>query len=84
MRGTELQISRIRTGVIRYKVYNNLVDIVHFSEGGKMQIPPKLDLYCTNQDQIRNQRPQLRRNTLFLVEKWGGGAFSLPVLLICI
>ena len=68
MGGAELQMSRIRAGVIRYKMYNNhdvLLDIVHFPEGGKMQIFPKLDLICTNQDQIRNQRPQLRRNTLF-------------------
>ena len=41
-----------------------LVDEVHFP-GVKMQISPKLDLYCTNQYKIRNQRLQLRKNTLF-------------------
>ena len=38
-----------------------LVDQMHFSEGDKMQISPKLDFSCTNQDQIRNQRPRIRR-----------------------
>ena len=40
--------------------------IVHFPEGGKMQISPKLDRSYTNQDQIRNQRPRLRMNTQIL------------------
>ena len=56
----ELQISRIRAGVIRYKVYKEdheaLVDEVHFPEGGKMKITLKLDFSFTNQDQIWNQR----------------------------
>ena len=39
---------------------------MHFPEGGKMQLSPKLELCRANQDQIRNQRPQLRRNRLFL------------------
>ena len=30
-----------------------------------MQISPKLDFSCTNQNQIRIQRPRLRRKTLF-------------------
>ena len=48
-----------------------LLDLVHISEGGKMQISPKL---CrANQDQIRNQRPRLRTNTLILGRKAGGG-----------
>ena len=47
---------------------------MHILEGGKMLISPKLELYCTNQDQIRNQRFRLRRNTLFLGQKAGGGS----------
>ena len=43
-----------------------LLDLVHISEGGKMQISPKLEVCRSNQDQIRNQRPRLRRNTLIL------------------
>ena len=35
-------------------------------------ISPKLELCRANQDQIRNQRPRLRRNRLILVEKAGG------------
>ena len=46
-----------------------LVDVVNFSENGKIQISPKLEPCRANQDQIRNQRPRLRRNTLFLVRK---------------
>ena len=46
-----------------------LIDEVLFPKGGKMQISPILDLSCTNQDQIRNQRPRLRRNELFLDRK---------------
>ena len=46
-----------------------LVDLVHFPEGNKMQISLKLEQYCANQDQIRNQTPRLRRNTLFLGRK---------------
>ena len=45
-----------------------LVDIVHFSERAKMLISPKLEQYCANKVVIRNQRPRLRRNTIFLVE----------------
>ena len=48
-----------------------LVDLVHIPEGGKMQISPKLEVYRANQDQIRNQRPRLRRNTLILGRKEG-------------
>ena len=33
---------------------------------------PKLEVYRANQDQIQNQRPQLRRNTLILGRKTGG------------
>ena len=68
MGGAELQISRFRAGVIRYKVYKDhdvLVDEVHFPKCGKMQISPNLDFSCTNQDQIRNQRPRLRGNSLY-------------------
>ena len=46
---------------------------MHIPEGGKMQISPKLELFRANQEQIRNQRPRLRRNTLFLDRKAGGG-----------
>ena len=42
-----------------------LVDLVHIPENGKIQISPKLDHYHSKQDQIRNQRSRLRRNTLF-------------------
>ena len=45
-----------------------LVDIVQFSERGKMLISPKLEQYCANKAVIRNKRPRLHRNTLFLVE----------------
>ena len=48
---------------------------MQISVGGKMQISPKLEFCGSNDDDIRNQRPRLRRNTLFLVEKAGGGAF---------
>ena len=34
---------------------------------------PKLEVYRVNQDQIRNQRPRLHRNTLILGRKAGGG-----------
>ena len=50
-----------------------LVDLVHIPDGGKKQISPKLELCRANQDQIRNQRPRLRRNRLFLGRKEGGG-----------
>ena len=55
-----------------------LVDLVHISEGGKVQISPKLKLYRANQDQIRNQRPRIRRNTLFLGRK-AGVSRAVPV-----
>ena len=48
---------------------------MQISVGGKMQISPKLELYRANQDQIRNQRPLLRINRLFLGRKAGGGIF---------
>ena len=54
-----------------------LVDLVHISEGGKMQISLKLELCRANQDQIRNQRPRLRRNRLILVKQAGRGVFQL-------
>ena len=41
----------------------------------EISLSPKLELCRTNQDQIRNQRPRLHRNTLFLGRKAGGGAF---------
>ena len=53
-----------------------LVGLVHIPEGGKMQISPKLEVYRANQDQIRNQRPRLRRNTLILGRKEGGFSSS--------
>ena len=37
-----------------------------------MQITSKLEVCRANQDQIRNQRPRLNRNTLFLGRKAGG------------
>ena len=46
---------------------------MHFPEGGKMQISPKLEVCGTNQYDIRNQRAELRRNRLFLGRKAGGG-----------
>ena len=55
-----------------------LVDLVHISEGGKMQISPKLELCRANQYQIRNQRPRLRRNRLFLGRKEGGFSRQVP------
>ena len=61
-----------------YKDHDVLVDEVQFPEGGKIQISPKLEQYCANQDQIRNQRPRLRRNTLFLGQDEGEGV-SRPV-----
>ena len=39
----------------------------------EISLSPKLELYRANQDQIRNQRPRLHRNTLFLGRKAGGG-----------
>ena len=45
-----------------------LVDVVHSSERSEMLISFKLEQYCANKVVILNQRPQLRRNTLFLVE----------------
>ena len=52
-----------------------LVDLVHISEGGKMQISPKLEVCGEKEVDIRNQRPRLRMNSLFLGRKEGGGAF---------
>ena len=39
----------------------------------EIPLSPKLELCRANQDQIRNQRPRLRRNKLFLGRKAGGG-----------
>ena len=39
----------------------------------EIQLSPKLELCLANQDQIRYQRPRLRRNRLFLGRKAGGG-----------
>ena len=55
---------------------------MHISEGGKVQISPKLELYRANQDQIRSQRPRLRRNGLFIGRKAGGGDFVVPQFLL--
>ena len=44
-----------------------------------MQISPKLEVCGKKEVDIRNQRPRLRRNRLILVEKAGGGGFSLVV-----
>ena len=41
-----------------------LVDLVHFLEGGKIQISLKLDLCGANEVDIWNQRFRLRRNRL--------------------
>ena len=38
-----------------------------------MQISPKLEVCGAKEVDIRNQRPRLRRNRLFLVEKAGEG-----------
>ena len=81
MGGAELQMSRIRAGVIRYKVYKDhdvLVDEEHFPEGGKMQISPKLVHFYANEVDIQNQRLRLRRNTLFSGRKAGGGSRPVP------
>ena len=48
---------------------------MHFQVGGKMQISLELELWRATQDQIRNQRPRLRRNTLILDNKGEGGNF---------
>ena len=52
--------------------YDVMVDVMQISLGGKMQISLKLELCRANQDQIRNQRPRLRRNRLVLGRKEGG------------
>ena len=39
----------------------------------EISFSPKLEVYRANQDQIRNQRPRLHRNTLILGRKAGGG-----------
>ena len=39
----------------------------------EIPLSQKLELYRANQDQIRNQRPRIRRNTLILGRKAGGG-----------
>ena len=59
-----------------------LVDLVHISENGKMQISPKLEVYGAKEVNIRNQRPRLRRNSLFLGRKAGGGCKGVPNLYI--
>ena len=48
----------------------------------EISLSPKLELCRANQDQIRNQRPRLRRNTLFLGRKAGGGGFCNPYFII--
>ena len=45
---------------------------MHIS-GGKMQISPKLEVCGEKEVDIRNQRPRLRRNSLFLGRKAGLG-----------
>ena len=50
-----------------------LVDLVHISEGAKMQISPKLEVCGEKEVDIRNQRPRLRMNSLFLGRKAGRG-----------
>ena len=85
MGGAELQMSRFRADVIRYKVYKNhnvLFDVVHFPKCGKMQISPNLDFSCTNQDQIRNQRPRLRGNSLYSYRK-ARGFFRCSIQCYC-
>ena len=37
----------------------------------EMQISPKPEQYSTNKVDIRNQRPQLRKNTLFMSKSVG-------------
>ena len=59
--------------------YDVLVVIMHFSEGGKMQISPRLELCRANQDQIRNRRPRLRRNTQLLGLKAGEVCKPVPL-----
>ena len=80
--------SKVNTLHTPFKVnttHDVLVDLVHISEGGKMQISPKLELCRANQDQIRNQRPRLRRNRLFLGRKAGGGVSRpVPAILRCL
>ena len=59
----------------------------------EISLSPKLELCRANQDQIRNQRPRLRRNKLFLGRKERGGFpdqlrklyryFILDYLLVC-
>ena len=39
----------------------------------EIPLSAKLELYRANQDQIRNQRPLLRRKRIFLGRKAGGG-----------
>ena len=45
----------------------------------EIPLSPKLEVCGENEVDIRNQRPRLRRNRLILVEKAGGGEFSLGV-----
>ena len=42
-----------------------LVDLVHISEGGKMQISPKLEVCGEKEVDIQNQRPRLRMKAYF-------------------
>ena len=51
---------------------------MYISEGGKMQISPKLEV-CGEKVDIRNQRPRLRMNSLFLGRKAGGGCKGVPI-----
>ena len=49
----------------------------------EIPLSPKLALCRANQDQIRSQRPRLRRTGLFLGRKAGGGfPDQLPNILI--
>ena len=47
-------------------------------------ISPKLSQYCANEVDNWNQRLELHRNTLFLVDKAGGGDETVQIYLIAI
>ena len=51
---------------------------MHISDGGKMQISPKLEVCGAKEVDIRNQRPRLRRNSLFLGRKARGVCKGVP------
>ena len=50
----------------------------------EIPLSPKLELYRANQDQIRNQRPRLRRNRLFLGRKGRDFVYQYPICLTLI